>query len=1183
MKQPAVNKTEGQGPTKVFISYSGADNPKLAEHLHTKLKRRPSIDVWWDAISILGGETWSEKIEEGIRWCDVVVFLVGARSIQKDSIAYEESTYARNLGTPIIPVFTDPTVGYKNLPRHLSKQSALDYSNYGIAKENAPSNRALFSSLLDAILKAATTGEVEERIERFVENLPDGGFGHLMREPVQFVGREWLFERLDNWVRNDTDQNLLIIGEPGAGKTEIVRKYDEIDRERADPRILGSYYCIHATSHSISADSQAKLFVQGLAKVFAKKQTFAQYDRFLNDDMDARNAINAANEYPIDALEHAILIPLTRLTRNIDSGSFCIIIDALDEAIETLGLNGDGIANSVFEVVCNLLYSPFRPPWLKLVITARPDNQVVNYFASSDIWNLSGAAWEQKGKDDMFLYVTRELNSSPVQAFFRKINFDTKDVATRFAAAAQRNFQYATFLLIELAKVIRSEEIDNENTVGLQYISELLNRLERDPHASKVYWLYTLSLNHRKSSIFYEKAWEALGVITGAFELLSWPQIQKVLNLNHKELNGIKNLLSVYIARREDGKVTLFHKSFSDYLTSSGDPSATGSQHRQLEKIDPKAGHLRLAMFCESELSSVRAQDYALRYAALHFLDAGDFSSAVFYVRQIEQDLADGVLDSRKDLEEELVQSLPKVKRRICERCPDEADFQKECIMWQGDDRWNKDKTLDTASLARMLDFYETSLFSKPIELIVTLNWEKFVNECFAILCSKDFVVRFVLAQILAKCSQLRFEKKRLANDIQAFVDSLEAEETEGLLQEIPFAFRWEIWAYFYAYRFAGPRSGEQGRTIEEFARLLVKRRNYIGRMILAELILHQLVKKGKGSDISGLVDIFVNDEPMWEYQRLDFGEMAAIGTLLQVRILSGKSDAGVDEQASSDADFCDLRDRLDQLRESLWLSRVPPLDVERERKLSHFLEFNSFLMAEAESFRNRLTCCVEKLDDDQLVDLFHVLFSHPSWSMREVFATELSSIAKGSSTDSTSYDKVKRVVERLSSSSNWRVVYGANESAFQLRGFEQGRLFKAAIERSASDAYANCKIRGNLIENALAIVLEQSLLRINEKWSEFKPFIKTTLTNEDDCWSLDILWEFFSEVNDWPDKKPEKAKVASEILETADLAESPFLGVVDDENGRKEWYKLDRFDFLMHIERVKASLVAKSGSEGSR
>jgi hypothetical protein len=143
--------------------------------------------------------------------------------------------------------------------------------------------------------------------------------------------------------------------------------------------------------------------------------------------------------------------------------------------------------------------------------------------------------------------------------------------------------------------------------------------------------------------------------------------------------------------------------------------------------------------------------------------------------------------------------------------------------------------------------------------------------------------------------------------------------------------------------------------------------------------------------------------------------------------------------------------------------------------------------------------------------------------------------------------------------------------------------MFNDAVMKSMSEPYPNCKVRGNLVENALAIVLEQgSLRRVGEKWREYEPFIATTLKEEDDCWSLDILWEFFSEVNDWLED-PTKAQLASEILQTADRAKSPFLGIVDDEEGRKEWYKLKRFDFLEHIERVKDSSVSNLGSEGSR
>ena len=96
MNKTAVNNTnKTRVPITVLISYSGAHESKLAEHLHAKLTSPPaSMEIWWDKKSIESGEFWTNTIEDGIRRCDVLLFLVGARSIQPESIAHREWNFA---------------------------------------------------------------------------------------------------------------------------------------------------------------------------------------------------------------------------------------------------------------------------------------------------------------------------------------------------------------------------------------------------------------------------------------------------------------------------------------------------------------------------------------------------------------------------------------------------------------------------------------------------------------------------------------------------------------------------------------------------------------------------------------------------------------------------------------------------------------------------------------------------------------------------------------------------------------------------------------------------------------------------------------------------------------------------------------------------------------------------------
>ena len=62
--------------------------------------------------------------------------------------------------------------------------------------------------------------------------LDQRGFYHLIKEKTDdFVGREWVFDEIDNWLNDDSQNRLkyfIVTGKAGSGKSTIAARLIEI-------------------------------------------------------------------------------------------------------------------------------------------------------------------------------------------------------------------------------------------------------------------------------------------------------------------------------------------------------------------------------------------------------------------------------------------------------------------------------------------------------------------------------------------------------------------------------------------------------------------------------------------------------------------------------------------------------------------------------------------------------------------------------------------------------------------------------------------------------------------------------------------------------------------------------------------------------------------------------------------
>ncbi len=129
-------------------------------------------------------------------------------------------------------------------------------------------------------------------------------FTPLLAEKIKgFTGREWLFHEIDAWRERGSSAVLLIVGEPGVGKSAIVAAL--VDRNPGG-QVLG-YHCCRADT---PATLEPAGFVRSLAAMFSAR--LEDYAAMLGGSLHRRH-LRRADTDPISAFEAAILGPLHKI------------------------------------------------------------------------------------------------------------------------------------------------------------------------------------------------------------------------------------------------------------------------------------------------------------------------------------------------------------------------------------------------------------------------------------------------------------------------------------------------------------------------------------------------------------------------------------------------------------------------------------------------------------------------------------------------------------------------------------------------------------------------------------------------------------------------------------------------------------------------------------------------------
>ena len=127
-----------------------------------------------------------------------------------------------------------------------------------------------------------------------------------------FIGRQWLYRELENTLRAHDISGVLIIGNPGTGKSALSSQLicSRTTSSRIHSRILGYHFCKYSDKNT----QMAGKFVRNLAEMIARR--LPEYGYLVSNSSYIQRSFVVdciQNQDPVGCFEQAIMSPLRNL------------------------------------------------------------------------------------------------------------------------------------------------------------------------------------------------------------------------------------------------------------------------------------------------------------------------------------------------------------------------------------------------------------------------------------------------------------------------------------------------------------------------------------------------------------------------------------------------------------------------------------------------------------------------------------------------------------------------------------------------------------------------------------------------------------------------------------------------------------------------------------------------------
>ncbi len=356
-------------PCKLFLSYGRDGYAPEVRALRDALRAR-GHEVWFDEEQLATGLDWDVRIERGLAWCDRVVLTMTPHSVRRpDGYCLNEIAKAMEQQKLIIPVLLAEVPD--GVPTSICRIQYLDWRDAVPAAEKAERFTQRMARLLEAIEEDKLDFEGgQQRLLRHLQ--PLNYDSDILHHVARFQGRTRLFERIGQWLADSQGaQRMWLTGAPGLGKSAIAATLAHHWGETG-----AMHFCV--AGHQDKADPARAV----LSIAYQLSQRFDLYRQRLGHLELEREVVKD----PRTLFDTLLVGPLARNFPAPDKPCL-VVMDALDEATQADG--GNPLAELVATQWTRL------PPWLRLLVSSRPDVEVQTWLHGLQTLALSGDDPEQ--------------------------------------------------------------------------------------------------------------------------------------------------------------------------------------------------------------------------------------------------------------------------------------------------------------------------------------------------------------------------------------------------------------------------------------------------------------------------------------------------------------------------------------------------------------------------------------------------------------------------------------------------------------------------------------------------------------------------------------------------------------------------------------------------------------------
>ena len=448
----------------------------------------------------------------------------------------------------------------------------------GSLKEGNDKDRV--NEVLRNLTKSEFRGDIEYYVQRFQEGT-----------------RDWVFEKVQNWLDDRSSQNRVMVISANAGMGKSVISAVICKRMQQAGRLSGSHFC----QYNNVRYCKPQLMIQSLACHLS--HALPEYKHALVEQL-SRNLGTDLNNMDVEEL-FALLFKEPLSTVGDPGRNMLMVVDGLDEN-ECKGRNEllDVIANQF----CKL------PFWIRFLVTTRPALNIAEKLKHLKPLKL-------KSNDAENVEDVRAVFQKNLQHVVKLGNLD--EYVKKLVLKSEGLMLYAHFLVLlitENPSIFHDGDVDDSLPLGISsfyhsYFKRLESELCEDLHMKEEHFL------------------NLLAAVATSREPLPVDFVSKVLVTGtdpplarRKVVRSLSSVSALFPIR--DDCLQVIHKSVKDWLT---DVSCYG-EHQFI--VDENEGHRILAALCTDELENVKrkgvhnlqfsaTERYALYHGAHHMLHEG--------------------------------------------------------------------------------------------------------------------------------------------------------------------------------------------------------------------------------------------------------------------------------------------------------------------------------------------------------------------------------------------------------------------------------------------------------------------------------------------------------------------------------------------------------------------------------